>query len=255
MELSCPACSTRFRVPDSAIGQEGRKVRCAKCQNVWHQEPLNAASPAIPAEDPQVEVAPAPPPMEEESFSHAAAAMAPPQLDDDEAAFERRRRRAAARPTAKPKKKSKVGMIVGWLLFLIVLGGIGAGGWFFKSEVVAKVPMTAKLYELAGIHVDVPYPGFEVVPGVKTTAQEIDGKKMWLIDGEVRNIGVRPRPAPQLVAHIMAGDKPLKTWTFAVPDGLVQPGETVAFNTSVEELAGATSLSVDFVEEPMMDKQ
>ncbi|MEA3040903.1 MAG: hypothetical protein QOC65_392, partial [Sphingomonadales bacterium] len=50
MILSCPACQTRYVVPDSAIGANGRQVRCAQCRHSWYQEP------------PPLDLAAAPPP-------------------------------------------------------------------------------------------------------------------------------------------------------------------------------------------------
>ncbi|WP_421989648.1 MJ0042-type zinc finger domain-containing protein [Qipengyuania sp.] len=64
MIIACPACSTRYVVPDSAIGIDGRTVRCAKCKHSWFQEGPDAeriaAAEAVPV--PAAAPAPAPPP-------------------------------------------------------------------------------------------------------------------------------------------------------------------------------------------------
>src|SRR3954464_3192259 len=44
MQIVCPNCKTSYQLADQAIGANGRSVRCARCQTLWHAVP-----PAIPA--------------------------------------------------------------------------------------------------------------------------------------------------------------------------------------------------------------
>jgi predicted Zn finger-like uncharacterized protein len=46
MIIACPACATRYAVPDNAIGIEGRTVRCAKCRHSWFQDGPEITPPA-----------------------------------------------------------------------------------------------------------------------------------------------------------------------------------------------------------------
>ncbi|MCT2400340.1 MJ0042-type zinc finger domain-containing protein [Novosphingobium mangrovi (ex Huang et al. 2023)] len=74
MIIACPACSTRYAVPDSAIGVDGRTVRCAKCRHSWFQEgpeleAVQAAGAASPPPQPEAEPDAPPAPRRRTSFA------------------------------------------------------------------------------------------------------------------------------------------------------------------------------------------
>ncbi len=57
MIISCPSCQTQFRVDESRLAPEGKKVRCSKCGHVWRAMAIGQPTPEAPsAEQP----APAP---------------------------------------------------------------------------------------------------------------------------------------------------------------------------------------------------
>ena len=59
MIITCPACATQFRVPDGALGTDGRKLRCSSCRHVWFQEPLAPPAETAPQPEPEIYASPA----------------------------------------------------------------------------------------------------------------------------------------------------------------------------------------------------
>ncbi|MHA6317923.1 MJ0042-type zinc finger domain-containing protein [Altererythrobacter sp. CAU 1778] len=64
MIIACPACATRYVVPDSAIGVEGRTVRCAKCKHSWYQDGPELPDRPAPTAEPAPTPEPVTPPPE-----------------------------------------------------------------------------------------------------------------------------------------------------------------------------------------------
>lgn len=86
MIIACPACGTRYAVPDAAIGSDGRTVRCAKCKHSWFQDAGEAMTAAAPTREPATPPVSAPTP--------APAAATPPPA-------------SAAPAPAAPEQRSK----------------------------------------------------------------------------------------------------------------------------------------------------
>ena len=99
MIIACPACATRYVVPDSAIGVEGRTVRCAKCRHSWFQDGPVLVAPLAPAALAPVQAEPSPAPAPD----------AEPAVHDGAEPATAERSTAQAEPEAPPAETEPTG--------------------------------------------------------------------------------------------------------------------------------------------------
>ena len=211
------------------LGAGGRRVRCGSCGHTWKQEPLAAEAAAQAGEQP--------------------AAVAP-----DEAPTKRIRPEGAkpgrSRPptkaVAKPRRRG--GMAIGWLLCLLVVAAVAAGGYFGRMQIVAAVPATEKLYRMAGIPVEPPLGEGLELREVRSARRLIDGQNVVVIEGLVANVSDSPRTVPQLRASVTDGSgAQVEAWVFTANDTSLPPGGVTQFETSTRNAPGEGSLGIDFV--------
>jgi predicted Zn finger-like uncharacterized protein len=87
MLIVCPSCATSYQVEPTAVGENGRSVRCARCRNVWFATPtvLIPAVAGVDQWDDIVDTGPRVPSVDNGPVVTAAAAdfAPPPGIDVD----------------------------------------------------------------------------------------------------------------------------------------------------------------------------
>lgn len=264
MIIACPACGTRYAVPDSAIGAEGRTVRCAKCRHSWYQDgpELVVPPPPPPAAEPQPapEVAPASEPAErpiEAASVETPADPAPAQPGFSErftapdeapdapiAAF----REPAApvvpgpsdygeevsqfdyAPPFRPRRNTlKLWTIAGGLFAVLAVGTVGAVSYFGLPD---WVPVSRPTFGLEQPDLVLDFPRAQQERRTLPNGTEYFGAS-----GTVKNVGRETRAVPPILIVLRdARERIVYSWEIPPPKSRLAPGETVTINEAVTDV-------------------
>jgi hypothetical protein len=153
-------------------------------------------------------------------------------------------------PKPPPKKRSsfgRVAAVLGWVLFVMVLGAVADAG-YMSDRVMEEFPETKGTYAFLGF--DIPPPGNGLrLSNVNSTRVTAEGVPALVVEGKITNTTSGRRIVPPLRGSLRdANDKELQAWTFSAAAPKLEGGESASFRTEVRQPSPqATGLSITFV--------
>ncbi len=206
-------------------------------------------SPPPPPPPPEPEPEPVPSPTTEaaEDARLHAEAEEPPAVS----AFDEMLARAVAPPPrpakpARPPVLKRLAAVVGWVLLVVVVGGLAAAAWE-RDVVMNAFPKTKPVYAFLGFELPPPGEGLRLT-NVNSTRTTTDGVPVLVIEGKVTNTSDGPRDVPPMRGSLRdTKDQELQAWTFKADTAKLAAGETASFKTEVQKPSPqATGLSISF---------
>lgn len=224
MILTCPSCSTRYSINTASVGAEGRLVKCAKCGHKWREFPPEDLPKQVAEEvlvEPEVT-----PPLEKPAE--------PPE--DGEFSIEAMTRSRQVQVQEKADKVRKKRNWLGWLIFILILAGIGTGGFYGRDTVVQFWPASSKLYQMLKLDVKTTnLLGLEI-KDLETKSVLENGVVRLTVQGKIVNITGHQQPIPRIGIQLVdSKGLHVYSWSTAIEAKNVGPWATVEFSSSMNQ--------------------
>ena len=230
MILSCPACGTRYLIPDAAIGPTGRQVRCAACRHSWFEEPLVPGEPLARAATATNEEGLAPPASAAPRSFDAPPAVSP--LDQQMLA---RLRRNPARLWTAISIAIAIMLVIG-IVTVLALTRRSAQ----PTSTAAAATTPGKQNAGTPLTLEVTHQ-----PERRLLAS---GNELLAISGRVTNPTDYPQTVPDIRAELRdAQDRVVYGWTISAPVARLSPRSSAEFNSAeIDVPKGSRALNLSF---------
>ncbi len=221
MILACPACDTRYAVPDSAIGAEGRTVRCARCRHSWFQAGSELDLETLEQEgSAKVESAPRQPWHD----------VPPIASGDDRESEDTGRSQFAAEPPFRPRRNPlKMWGMAASVFAVISLGTVAAVSYAGLPD---WVPVSRPTFAMNEPDLVLEFPASQ-----QDRRTLPDGSEYFGVAGEIKNVGHETKAVPPvLIVLYDSRNRKVYNWEILPRQGRLQPGETLSINEAITDL-------------------
>ncbi len=242
MLLICPACTTRYLVPDSAVGANGRQVRCASCAHSWHAVLPPMVDGELPLTMPTARAPDIRP-------TEIRASETPPSFAPDTRAATQSEDRSTVDAFAhEPPFKARRNPARRWTVAALAAALLLAGG-------IAAVLMfgTPTLASQLASRLGLPVAKFDIpllleVPRKPERRTLESGNELFAVSGRVVNPTSKTQRVPDILAELRdAQGRVVFGWTITPPKRSLAPKSSIEFNSAeIDVPKGARALNLSF---------
>ncbi|MBI1300350.1 MAG: hypothetical protein GC137_01700 [Alphaproteobacteria bacterium] len=208
MILTCPNCDAQFAVGDNLIGDEGRKVKCSSCSNVWFQEPVVEAveEEGFPSGE-----------SIDEAIDEALEEVAGKIHEENEGEYEipsitpeaANPNEFIAQDTPEEKKAKKVSYAAAVTFFFLIFFYY----YLNAQSIMREDPSMQAFYSLMGVRMNLPGEGL-----IFDKVSVDDNGSAIKVAGNIINLSVAEQELPPLEAFVIDGEENILASWIIKPD-------------------------------------